>query len=267
MKKIFFVGLMLFSLVFSSDYAEILKNQNIKIGVSPNMPPFSKLSGGNFDGFEIEFAKELIGKIFQQGMKITFVPIEQSKRLEAVKQNQVDILIAAYTQNEQRAKQVDFSMPYFSIILALTSKKSQGIKTEADLKGKKIAAIENTNSDIYLKQKGYSVVYCKDNKDCWDKVKSDEAIGFMHNIVSTATIPILDSEFENSIKFGNLAYMDCVVTQKGNKSLVEKINKAIMDLSKDGFFKKKYEETFVPFYRGTLDKKYFILDDIYSLMF
>lgn len=267
MKKILFVGFMLFSLCFGSDYTEILKQNVIKIGVSPNMPPFSKFSNDNFEGFEIDFAKHLIEKVFNQGIKIQFIPVEQSQRLDAVKSNSVDILIAAYTQNEQRAKEVDFSMPYFSIILALTSKKSSNIKTQGDIKGKKIATIKNTNSDIYLKQNGFEIVYCKDNKECYEKVKNDEAVGFMHNIVSTATIPVIDQEFENSIKFSQLAYMDCVVTQKGNSSLIEKINKGIMELSKEGFFKKKYEETFVPFYRGMLDKKYFILDDLYSIMF
>lgn len=264
----FFLGLMFaFSLVFGSSYDEILKNGTVKIGVSPNMPPFSKYSGDKFEGFEIEFAKALSKKIFSENISITFVAVEQQDRQDAVKNNDVDMLIAAYTVNDERAREVDFSVPYFSIILSLVSKKADNIKSESDLRGKKVATIKNSNSDIWLKQKGFDVVYCLNNNECYKKVKNGEAVGFMHNIVSTATIPIIDNDFEISINFANLAFMDCVTTQKGNTVLMEKINNAIVELSKEGFFKDKYSETFVPFYRGSLDKKYFILDDIYRMMF
>ena len=52
--------------------------------------------------------------------------------------------------------------------------------------------------------------------------------------------------------------------QKGNTDLAEAVNQALISLSKEGFFKKAYNDTFEPFYKGTVDKKYFLLDDIYS---
>lgn len=267
MFRTLFCILCMFGVVFGSTYDEIVRNGNVRIGVSPSMPPFSKLNGDRFEGFEIDFARELVNQIFPSNVSITFIGVEQANRQKAVKNNDVDMLIAAYTVNDERAKEIDFSAPYFSIILSIVAKKSDGIKSEADLRGKKIAAIKNSNSDDWLKKKGHSIVYCANNNECYQKVKNGEAVGFMHNIVSTATIPIIDNEFENALNFSNLSYMDCVATQKGNNALVEKINTGIIHLSKNGFFKNKYNETFVPFYKGALDKKYFILDDIYSLMF
>nr|WP_314441922.1 hypothetical protein [uncultured Campylobacter sp.] len=54
--------------------------------------------------------------------------------------------------------------------------------------------------------------------------------------------------------------------QKGNKELLDFINAELVKLSKEGFFKKAYQNTFEPFYRGTADKKYFLLDGIYDLL-
>ncbi|RKV98531.1 MAG: amino acid ABC transporter substrate-binding protein, partial [Campylobacter sp.] len=54
--------------------------------------------------------------------------------------------------------------------------------------------------------------------------------------------------------------------QKGNQSLLDFINADLIKLSKEGFFKKAYEDTFEPFYRGTADKKYFLLDGIYNML-
>lgn len=52
--------------------------------------------------------------------------------------------------------------------------------------------------------------------------------------------------------------------QKGNTELLDFINDQLILLNKNGFFRKAYENTFVPFYKGTVDKKYFLLEDLYS---
>ena len=76
--------------------------------------------------------------------------------------------------------------------------------------------------------------------------------------------PIVDSNVEVNIKnLGDNVFLG-VAVQKGNAELLDTINKGLIALSKEGFFKKAYNNTFEPFYKGTVDKKYFLLDDIYS---
>ena len=40
----------------------------------------------------------------------------------------------------------------------------------------------------------------------------------------------------------------------------------LIKLSKEGFFKEAYDNTFEPFYKGTVKRKYFLLDDLYNAM-
>lgn len=77
--------------------------------------------------------------------------------------------------------------------------------------------------------------------------------------------PVLDRTVEANIK--NLGASDflAIAVQKGNKELLDAINKELINLSKEGFFLNSFRDTIDPFYKGTADKKYFLLDDIYSI--
>lgn len=78
--------------------------------------------------------------------------------------------------------------------------------------------------------------------------------------------PILDSSVSVNLKnLGNTVFL-AVAVQKGNTELLNFINEQLIALNKSGFFKKAYEETFMPFYKGTVDKKYFLLDDLYNFL-
>ena len=253
-------------LLSANTLEQIQADKVIRIGVSEHMAPFSTLQkDGTFTGFEIDFAKEVAKAIVGEGGKIEFIGVPQKERLAYVTDNKVDILIAAYTRNEKRAQVADFSMPYFSINLATVSKKSTGIEHIGDLNGKKVAVIGESNSDVWVRHNpDITPVPCENNKDCYQKVHNGEADAYMHNIVSVAYVPLLDQEFEVSIPKIGETFFDCVVTQKGNDKLVEIIDATIFKLSDEGFFLKKYDETVGPFYNGNIDKRYFLLEDLYK---
>lgn len=56
-----------------------------------------------------------------------------------------------------------------------------------------------------------------------------------------------------------------MAVQKGNAELLEVLNNAMIRLSKEEFFKKAFSDTLDPFYKGTAEEKYFLLDDIYNI--
>ena len=245
---------------------QIKSSKVLRIGVSEHMAPFSVLqSDGSFEGFEIDFAKEIAKAILGDEGRIEFVGVPQKERLDYVKDNKVDLLIAAYTRNEKRAQVADFSVPYFSINLSTVSKRSAGIKSIEDLEGKRIAVIGESNSDVWVrKNPNITPVPCQNNKDCYDKVNRGEADAYMHNIVSVASVPVLDLNFEVSIPKIGETFFDCVVTQKGNRDMLQLVDQKIFELSQAGYFDKKYDETIGPFYNGNVPKHYFLLDDLYS---
>ena len=250
----------------ANSLSEIKASNTLRIGLSDKMPPFSKLNDdGTFEGFEVDFAKEVAKAVLGNGGKVEFIPVKQADRLKAVTENKVDLLIAAYAKNASRAKVSDWSIPYFSISLAVVARKDAGISSIKDLQGKKIAAIHETNSAVWLdKQPDITRVDCDNNRHCFEKVEKGEADGYMHNIVSVATIPLMNDEYAVVIpRIGSIIF-DCVVTQKGNRDLIRIVDNVILNLSDQGYFKKEYDQTFEPFYKGTVSSKYFLLEDLYE---
>lgn len=69
------------------------------------------------------------------------------------------------------------------------------------------------------------------------------------------------------VNISNLGSSDFlgIAVQKGNKELLDVLNKELISLSKEGFFRNTFRDMIDPFYKGTAEEKYFLLDDIYSI--
>jgi len=249
---------------------DIMARKVVKIGLQDHSAPFAKMSsGGGWEGFEPDFAQELVKKMFPEGdVKIEFVAVKGSERMDAVTGNQVDMLIAGFARTAAREKLADFSLPYISTELAMVTPKTAGVKSLGDLNGKNIGVLPNSNSEIYLQKDGnFNIVECHNNKECLDMLNSGSIDGYMHNLNNVATIPLLNDAYEVSIPMIGEGLMDCVVTQKGNSELINKINDAILALAQEHYFSTEYDKTFEPFFRGAVKREYFVLDDVYEMLY
>ena len=126
MKKSFFLILLSAIFVFANSLSEIKQSKVIRVGVYENEPPFSKSSEKGFEGFEVELANALAGKIFgNSGGRIELIPVTNEVRFPMLQNNQADMIIAAASITEERKGSVDFSMPYFTVNLGILTKKTQ----------------------------------------------------------------------------------------------------------------------------------------------
>ena len=126
---------------------------------------------------------------------------------------------------------------------------------------------EGTTVDNYLKKEKFSnVSYCKITSECYAMIRDGKADGYINLNITVLAYAVVDDTLE--VPFQNFGKPDFIGigVQKGNKELLDFINAELVKLSKEGFFKKAYQDTFEPFYRGTADKKYFLLDGIYDLL-
>lgn len=261
--------LMSAALTFScANTLDQIKSANtIRIGVADHSAPFSKLNrDGEFEGFEVAFAKEIAKAILGDGGRVEFIAIKTPDRAKAVTENRVDLLINNWARTPARAKEMDFSIPYLSVTLGTVSPKSAGIHKVADLNGKKLLIIPDTNSDVWAKKNPNlgQIVYCHSNRECMDALLEGQGDAYMHNIVNVATIPLLHDDYEIGIQRIGQVLFDCIATQKGNDDLIHIVDEKILELADKGFFHEEYTKTFEPFYKGMVDEKLFILEDIYE---
>ena len=266
MKKMI-LGALFCSLAFSDSLNDIQKSKTIRIGVYESEPPFSKKTDSDYEGFEAELAQSLGSTIVGDGGKIELVPITSDDlRLKYLKENRIDMAVASVSVTEQRRQEVEFSMPYFSASLGLLTTKNSNIKNLDNIKQSTIGAITGSTGEEFLVKNGIKSVQCSGSRECYQKVKSGEIDGYLDDNLYVMTYPILDNDVKVDLKNLGESVFLAVAVQKGNKDLVEAINKQLAMLNKSGFFKKAYNDTFEPFYKGTADKKYFLLDDLYNFL-
>ena len=122
------------------NYVEKIKARGtLIVGTSADWPPFEYVdSQGNIVGIDIEIAKRIAQEL---GVKLEVRDMKFAALIEAVKNGQVDIVLADMTPTAERGKVVDFSIPYYfskgNAVVTLKGKAASLQKVE-DLYGKKI---------------------------------------------------------------------------------------------------------------------------------
>ncbi len=133
----------------------ILRTGEIRLGTSPDYPPFESLvdtgSGLEIAGFDIELAKKVTQALEQQlGRDIT-LKIEAAffnALMAGLNTSAYDMVIAAFAIRPYREQAVDFSIPYyFSLQCCVVKTSETSIAGQDDLEGKKIAVQTGTSGE------------------------------------------------------------------------------------------------------------------------
>jgi polar amino acid transport system substrate-binding protein len=118
--------------------------KTLRIGIKTDAPPFCfQDKEGIPQGFDVDVGYRLARFL---GVEPSFVPVSGPERLERVKRGDVDVVIATLTATRRRAREIDFSMPYFQDQQGLLVKAASPIQSYRDLGGKKVAAIAGSTS-------------------------------------------------------------------------------------------------------------------------
>jgi len=130
--------------------ARIQSAKILKIGVRADSPPFGFADAeGNPRGFDVELGFRIARALDAQPL---FITVTSGDRIEKLKKGEVDILLATLTGTRRRAKEIDFSMPYFQDQQMLLVKSASPILSYRDLAGKKVAALNGSTSFDNIKK-------------------------------------------------------------------------------------------------------------------
>ncbi|MCI6989049.1 MAG: transporter substrate-binding domain-containing protein [Campylobacter sp.] len=272
MRKIFLMIAMLATMLFSNSLDEIKAKGEIRIGVWNDQAPFGSYVDGKFEGFEIEMAKTIGNAILSGKGIVTLVGIDNTKqRVEFLQQNKVDAIVASFSMTEERKKLVDFSMPYFTQTLGILAPKTSNIKTLKDLYNIRLAVQSNSPGEDFINQVGRhnftNLVMVGPTADGYRAVKDGKADAYLNDLLIVLAYPIIDSTVgvpETLRTLGNNDYMGVGVA-KGNKELLDEINKQMIKFSKERYFREIYSQTFGVFYRDSIDPGIFLLEDLYRI--
>lgn len=266
MKKIILALMLAVCSLLSNTLTQIKEKGVIRIGIDGSSPPFSVAKAGEYSGFEILLIEGLVKEIFgDKGSKIEYVVTLGDDRIKAVQDNRVDLDIALISVTKEREKLVDFSDPYFSVNIGVLTRTDDNIKTVDDLQDKEILAEPGTTAFDYFNKEGFKVISCASSSECFRALKSGRGSGYADDNMVVLGYSVVDRKVEVNIK--NLGTTDflAIAVQKGNDDLLNALNDGLVKLSKNGFFKKIFNDSIDPFYKGKAEKKYFLLDDLYKM--
>ncbi|MFP7365958.1 glutamate ABC transporter substrate-binding protein [Corynebacterium callunae] len=126
----------------------IFKRGRIIVGVdqSQNLLSFRDPVTGELRGFEVELAREIARDIFGDPNRVDFRFVDTTDRFRALERGDVDIVIRSVAITSERAKQAEFSTPYFRTQTRLLTMDSSGISGIADLAGQTICVTEGSTA-------------------------------------------------------------------------------------------------------------------------
>ncbi len=258
--KVWGLFLVLIALVFSAcsdshkekkDALEVIKQRGVlKVGVFSDKPPFGSVdSKGQYQGYDVVIAKRMALDLLGDENKIEFIPVEASARVEFLKANKVDIIMANFTHTKEREKVVDFAKPYMKVALGVISKDGV-IKNIEELKDKELIVNKGTTADFYFTKNYPNIKLLKfeQNTETFLALLNNKAIALAHD--NTLLLAWAKQHPEFKLGITSLGDKDVIAPaiKKGNPKLLEWLNNEMDSLISSDFLKEAYKETLEPVY-------------------
>ncbi len=232
---------------------EIKKSGQIVIAVFSDKKPFGYVDeNGEYQGYDVYFGNRLAKDL---GVKVKYVPVEAANRVEYLVTGKFDVVLANFTVTPERAEKVDFALPYMKVALGVVSPDKALITKPEQLNGKNLIVSKGTTAETYFTNNYPEVKLLKFDQysEAYNALLDGRGAG-----LSTDNTEVLAWALENpgfSVGIDSLGSLDTIApaVQKGNKDLLDFINKEIEGLASEKFFHKAYEATLRPVYGKNAD--------------
>ena len=194
--------------------------------------PYEYYDNGEVVGVDVDIAKEIAKEM---GKKLVVKDVAFDSIINEVKTGKADFGAAGISYTDERAKQVDFSINYSTSNQVVVVKNGSNIRDVNNIDGKKIAVQLGSVADTYVTSnfKNSEIIREKKYLAAIEDLKSGKA-----DCVVMDELPAKEMVKNNNdimILSGNLASDSYgMVVKKGNKKLLNAINKVLNKLKEDG---------------------------------
>ena len=211
------------------------QSEKLIVGTEAGFAPYEYMKGNEVVGIDMDIAQAIADEL---GKELEIKNMDFDGALAAVQQGKVDFVAAGVSINEERAEVMDFSHEYVSSTeVVVVNKENPEVQSVEDLNDKVIAVQQGNIADSWVSNtenckpkevKRYTKFAqasedLKNNKvDCivMDKYPAEKLVA------ENKELKILDGVlFEDKY---------AIAVKKGNKELLDEINKVIDKLIADG---------------------------------
>ena len=218
----------------------------LKVGTEPTFAPFEFQKEGSkeFDGFDMDLIRA-IGK--QLNMKVEILNMGFDALIPAINAGNIDLAIAGMSITPDRQKAVDMSDPYYvSGLVVVVGKDNAAVKSVNDLNDKGIAVqIGTTGAERAAKVPGAKVKNFNTNAEVFLELKNKgvEAV-IIDKPVAEYCLATGGGKDYAKIVGDTMEAESYGISLKKNSPLTKDINKALLDLKKNGEYDKLYTKWF-----------------------
>lgn len=194
--------------------------------------PYEYYSNGEIVGVDVDIAKEIAASM---GKKLVIKDIAFDSIINEVKTGKADFGAAGISYNEERAKNVDFTINYSTSKQVVIVKNDSGITNIGDINGKKIAVQLGSIADTYVSStyKDASVVRQKKYLAAIEDLNTGKVDCVVMDLLPAEQI----LKTNNGLKILDGALVEDsygMIVKKGNKELLDNINKVLEKLKNEG---------------------------------
>ncbi|MSN95851.1 transporter substrate-binding domain-containing protein [Campylobacter sp. FMV-PI01] len=261
--KIVAFVLLFFSVSLNAASLTEIKNRGyIKIGVFGDKPPFGYIDeNGKNQGYDVYFAKRVAKELFGDESKVEFIILEAANRVDFLRADKLDLVLANFTHTKDRARVVDFGLPYMKVSIGVASKNGE-VKSLDDLKNKTLLLNKGTTADIYFTKNHKNIKSLKfdQNTETFAALLDGRGEALAHD--NTLLFAWVKSHPEFKVGIEAIGDNDVIApaVKKGNKELLNWINDLIIKLGDENFFHKAYDETIKPIYGDDIDPNSVVIE-------
>ncbi len=122
----------------------------LRVGIALTGEPIGFRDADNQPvGYDVVVADRLAAAL---GVKLQVTEVDGAARITMLQAGQIDVVIANLTATLERAKAIDFTIPYLKTGLKLLTRAGSGVKTLRDLAGRKIIVGRGTTGETMVKR-------------------------------------------------------------------------------------------------------------------
>lgn len=223
--------------------SSVADKDKLVIGVKYDQPALGLKTGNGVEGFDVDVATYIAGKLGVKPDNITWKEARSANRETFLQNGTVDMVIATYSITTARKPKVSYGGPYVVTHQDMMVRSDDAsIKSLQDLKGKKICAVSGSNSWKNITEgtnklnvkvaattvpaQGYDECITKLKGGAVDVVSTDATIlaGFVKR--EGTALKVVNAPFTDE-KYG-------VGLKKGDKKGCDAVNTAIKQMYADG---------------------------------
>lgn len=181
----------------SDTLKKIMESGVITFGVRSGSVPFSYMNGDKAIGYSIDLCQKVADRVKSelgmQKLQVKQLEVTSATRLPLLAAGATDIDCGSTTNTAERAKSVAFSLTTFITGTAVLVKRSSGVKSLADIKGKSVGLTAGSTSIAKLTELSrsqdlrLSFSNGKDHAETMSLLESDRVVGFAEDDILLAS--------------------------------------------------------------------------------